>query len=108
MLSPEHAGILHDAGLTKAEVKRRLWEQSKMKAGSMAAEDLGRAQASRTAELGIIGPDTWLTISHRPGEIRIIVAGGPGTHSVYIPCFGNTRSATCEVVCEATPQGMAL
>ena len=108
VLSPEHAGILHDAGLTKTEVKRRLWEQSKMKAGSMAAEDLGRTQASRTAELGTIGPDTWLTIAHRPDEISIIVAGGPGTHSVYIPCFGNTRSATREVVCEATPQGMAL
>ncbi|MBI3938450.1 MAG: hypothetical protein HY323_15850 [Betaproteobacteria bacterium] len=102
VLAPEHARILHDAGLTKTDVKRRLWEQSKMRAGCMAAEDFGRTQASRTGELGMIGPDTLLTISHRPEEISIIVAGGPGTHSVYIPCFGNTRSVTREVVCHTT------
>ena len=30
VLSPWHAQILKAAGLTKAEVKRRLWEESKM------------------------------------------------------------------------------
>ena len=24
----------------------------------------------------------------------LIVAGGPGTHSVYVPCFGNSRAVT--------------
>jgi hypothetical protein len=101
VLAPEHAEILHEAGLTKAEVKRRLWEESKMRAGVMAAEDFGRTQASRTVELGPIGPDTLLTIAQRPDDIRIIVAGGPGGHSVYIPCFGNTRSVTREVMSDA-------
>jgi hypothetical protein len=101
VLAPEHAEILHAAGLSKSEVKRRLWEESKMRAGVMAAEDLGRTQASRTAELGPIDPDTLLTISQRPEDIRIIVAGGTGGHSVYIPCFGNTRSVTREIICDA-------
>ncbi len=105
VLAPEHAEILHDAGLTKAEVKRRLWEESKMRAGVMAAEDFGRTQASRTAELGPIGPDTLLAISQRAGDIRIIVAGGPGGHSVYIPCFGNTRSVMREVICDTAQEG---
>jgi len=26
--------------------------------------------------------------------IGIVVAGGPGTHSVYVPCFGNSRAVT--------------
>ena len=97
VLCPEHAEILHAAGFSKAEVKCRLWEASKMRAGVMAAEDLGRTQASRTAELGEIGPDTLLTIAKRAEDIGIIVAGGKGGHSVYIPCFGNTRSATREI-----------
>ena len=29
-----------------------------------------------------------------PAEIMLIVAGGPGTHSVYVPCFGNSRAIT--------------
>jgi len=94
VLSPEHAEILHDAGYSKADVQAKLWELSKMKAGRMTPEDLGRAQASRTAAYGPIDADTLLTIAHTPKDIAIIVAGGPGAHTVYIPCFGNTRSVT--------------
>ena len=96
-LGPEHAEILSRAGLSKAEVKRRLWEGSKMPARRMTGKDLLRVQDSRGAELGKIGPDTLLPVSHRPEGIHLIVAGGPGTHSTYIPSFGNTQAVTREI-----------
>lgn len=96
-LGPEHAEIFQRAGLGKAEVKRRLWEASKMPAGRMTEKDLLRVQDSRGAELGKIGPDTLLPVSHRPQDIQLIVAGGPGTHSTYIPSFGNTQAVTREI-----------
>jgi len=96
-LGPEHAEILQRAGLSKAEVKRHLWEGSKMPARRMTGKDLLRVQDSRGAELGKIGPDTLLPVSHRPEDIHFIVAGGPGTHSTYIPSFGNTRAVTREI-----------
>ncbi len=96
-LGPEHAEILKRAGLSKAEVKRRLWEGSKMPARRMTGKDLLRVQDSRSAELGKIGPDTLLPVSHRPEDIHFIVAGGPGTHSTYIPSFGNTQAVTREI-----------
>ena len=68
-----------------------------MPAGRMAEKDLLRVQDSRGAELGEIGPDTLLPVSHRPEDIRFIVAGGPGTHSVYVPSFGNTQAVTREI-----------
>jgi len=94
VLSPEHAHILHREGLTKADVKRELWERSKMAAGRMSAKDLSRTRVARTAELGPINEETLLPISTSPELIGIIVAGGPGTHSVYVPSFGDTRSVT--------------
>jgi hypothetical protein len=97
MIGPEHAEILHRGGVTKAELKRRLWEASKMRAGLMAVKDRQRVVDSRTQELGPIGPDTMLPISTKPGEICIMVAGGPGTHSVYVPCFGNSFAVTREI-----------
>lgn len=97
VISPEHAEILKAGGLAKPEVKRRLWEQSRMPARRMSAKDLLRVQASRGKELGEIGPDTLLSISRRPEDICIVVAGGPGTHSVYVPCFGNSRAVTREI-----------
>jgi hypothetical protein len=97
ILSPEHAEILKSAGFTKAEVKRQLWELSKMPARRMTDKDLLRVEDSRGKELGKIGPDTMLPISPRPEDIWIVVAGGPGTHSVYVPCFGNSRAVTREI-----------
>ena len=56
-----------------------------------------RRAATRRAELGEIGPETLIPVAPAPDGIGLIVAGGPGTHSVYIPAFGNTRSVTREI-----------
>lgn len=97
LLSPEHAEVFQRSGLSKADVKRALWERSRMPASCLSAKELERARASRTAELGDLTPTTLLPIAPRPEDIQILVAGGPGTHSVYIPCFGNTRAVTREI-----------
>ena len=52
---------------------------------------------ARRAELGEITRDTMLPVSTGPEGIGIIVAGGPGTHSVYVPVSGHSRSVTREV-----------
>jgi hypothetical protein len=60
----------------------------------MAPKDLDRTRLSRGNELGPIDEATMLPVSVRPEEIGIVVAGGPGTHSVYVPSFGDTRAVT--------------
>ncbi len=97
ILAPEHAHILHRDGLTKADVKRRLWEQARLAGHRMSAKDFGRAQCGRRAELGEITRETLLPITARPGNIGILVAGGPGTHSVYVPMSGHVRSVTRQI-----------
>jgi len=100
VMSPEHAHVLKRDGLSKADVKARLWEQSKMSATRLSAKDFARTQNGRRPELGEITRATMLPISPKPECIGIIVAGGPGTHSVYMPGSGYTRSAmTREIVC---------
>jgi hypothetical protein len=94
LLGPEHAEVFQRGGLSKAAVKRQLWERSKMPASQLSDKELERARASRTTELGEVTATTLLPIAPRPEDLQIIVAGGPGTHSVYIPCFGNTRAVT--------------
>jgi len=97
ILSPEHAHILAREGYGKGDVRRALWEQSKMRAGRMARKDFERTQTGRTGELGPIDEDTLLPISPSPDLIGLVVAGAPGTHSVYVPTFGDTRAVTREV-----------
>jgi hypothetical protein len=97
ILSPEHAEVLQRGGLSKDDVKRGIWEQSKMEAGRFARKDYDRAKHTREKELGGFAPDTPVPISPTPEEIGIVVAGGPGTHSVYVPTFGQTRAVSRKV-----------
>lgn len=101
VLAPEHAEIFDRAGLGKQDIKRALFEQSKMRADRMTERDLLRVVASRAEEFGGIGPETLLTIAERAEDIWFIVAGGPGTHSVYVPGFGNSRAVTRQVEVES-------
>jgi hypothetical protein len=97
MIGPEHAEIFKRGGLSKSELKRQLWTQSKMSASRLSTKELERVRDSRTEELGNITPDSLLPISPRPENVMLIVAGGAGTHSVYVPCFGNSRAITREI-----------
>ena len=94
ILSPEHAHLLAREGYGKAAVRRTLWDQSKMAAGRMARKDFERTRTGRTGELGPIDEHTLLPVSPSPELIGLVVAGAPGTHSVYVPTFGDTRAVT--------------
>jgi hypothetical protein len=59
---------------------------------------IDEARRARRDELGEIGPDTLLPITTRPELIGLVVAGGPGTHSVYVPGYGVARSVTRAIV----------
>ena len=97
ILSPEHAEVLKSGGLSKDDVKRGIWEQSKMEAGRFARKDYDRAKHTREKELGGFSADTLVPIAPTPEEIGIVVAGGAGTHSVYVPTFGQTRAVSRKV-----------
>ncbi len=98
VVGPQHAEILRAGGLSKADVKRRLWEESKMRAGRMAKIELMRTQTARTEELGPINEESLLPISGGPENVGLVVAGGPGTHSVYVASFGDTRAVTRQIL----------
>ena len=98
VLSPQHANLFHREGWDKAEVKQRLWEASKMRAGRSRGNEFERLVTGRRGELGDIGPDTIIPISEKPEDLSIIVAGGPGSHSIFVPVSAHTRSVTREVV----------
>jgi len=98
ILSPEHAQVLKHDGLSKLDVKRRLWEQARLLGHRLSARDFVRVQTGRRAELGEITRDSLVPISVKPEDINLLVAGGAGTHSVYVPVSGHVRPVTKEIV----------
>jgi hypothetical protein len=94
IIGPEHAEILVYKGYSKLQIQEKLWHLSKMKGLEMAERDFIRAKNSRSTELGELNGDSLLPISKKPEEIQLLVCGGPGTHSVYLPSFGNSRAVS--------------
>jgi hypothetical protein len=96
VLGPEHADVLAQAGWTKRDVRAFLYDQAR--------KPLPQAKIG-----GMYGPETqrnlwprWIDheneaeripIARRAEDIAILVAGGAGRHSVYLPGWGS-RSVT--------------
>jgi hypothetical protein len=98
-MSPEHADVLVKAGHTKESIRRELWQQTRIPL---------REFSRKTAEywvvpswepiLGPLKDDSLIPLGAAPEHIRLVVAGGPSIHSVFIPTFGDTRAVTLPVL----------
>ena len=66
IISPEHAEIFKRGGMSKADVKRELWERSTMPASCLSTKELERVRDSRTEELG----------TRHPGDTASDIAAG--------------------------------
>jgi len=84
-LGPEHAEIYAKAGWTKDQIKKAIWEKTRIPFSSWA-----RACPNQTAfkeKFGEVTPDTLVPITLKPEYLQIVVAGGKGQHSHYFAPF---------------------
>ena len=92
MLAPEHARTLAGEGFDKAGVKRELWRRARLRLRDLAAATRERIEAARR-EAGEQEPDAALPLTHRSADITVLVAGGEGVQSTYLPGWsGGSRS----------------
>ena len=94
MMCPEHAAACAAAGWTRSHVASYLHERARMRARDLRGAFALRAWAPWQEALD---DDQPMPITEHPGNIRIVVVGGPGKHSSVIPSWGMTRSATVPV-----------
>jgi hypothetical protein len=99
ILGPEHAAVLSADGYTKDDVKRFLYENARVPANRFSPEVLAYwVQHRRPRWLHANHAMATFPIGDSPELIRIVVAGGPGAHSVYCPSLGEmTAPATRDV-----------
>jgi hypothetical protein len=96
-LGPEHARTIADSGWSKQDFKRAFWERARVPIRRFNPENLVRFAAIDPARFQDAPPDREVELCATPDELVVIVAGGPGKHSVIIPTFGATRSVTARV-----------
>jgi hypothetical protein len=92
---PEHAAAVAAGGFSKPDVQRFLFEHARLPLGKFSRENIDRRFRVQFAErFAHAGLDALVPVAQRAEDIAIIVLGGAGKHSAYIPTFGGTRSVT--------------
>jgi len=94
VLGPEHAAVIANSGFSRADAQAWLYEHARVPVERIGAKKLEEASGWGGWAAELAGWGGRIPIARAPEEIRILVAGGPGKHSAWIPTFGPTYSQT--------------
>lgn len=99
LLSPEHAATFAAEGWSKVDVKRAICEEAHLPLSrfstQVAERRLKRFLARRYRDRR---QDIPVAVVQSPGDVIVVVAGGPGKHSMYVPTLCSTRSVTLPIL----------
>jgi hypothetical protein len=92
---PEHAQTVAAGGFSKADVKKWLFEHATLPLSRFSKEGIERRFRRKLAEqYANASLDAAVRMFAKPEDLLVVVTGGAGKHSSYIPTFGNTRAVT--------------
>ena len=94
VLGPEHAASLAQRALTRRDVANYLFNSARMPAWVFRKHFQELAWANW---MKIVDDEELLPMTGDADNIRVLVSGGPGKHSLVVPSWGMTRSATVPV-----------
>jgi hypothetical protein len=93
VLGPEHAAQIAGDGFSREDVQAFLFQHARNSVGVMRDRAMW---GMRTFPdwLDLSKDDTMIPIVAEPAEILVLVAGGAGKHSAFLPTFGLSKSIT--------------
>jgi hypothetical protein len=95
LLAPEHATIV-GREMSRKQAQRFLWEHARLPIAHLSDYARERIAASQREE-GIPESES-VPVAAIPGDIHILVVGGTGQKSTYVPTWGGgTRAITCPI-----------
>jgi len=99
VICPECASRVAQGGFTKKEVKIFLYENARIPLYKFARESItSMLQKRRPKWYTDVGPHTMVTIAESAEAIMVVVAGGAGPHSAFVPTFGASTKAITKAI----------
>ena len=97
-LGPDFATRLADAGYSKADAQRYIFERAHVRAGDLPPEDMQAVRNFRYDEFPDLSAETLIPPARRTEDVLLVVAGGHGIHITISPTAGGlSRSQTVPV-----------
>jgi hypothetical protein len=95
VLGPEHAALIAADGFSKADIRRYLFEHARVPLNRFSDENIAnRLRRNFPERFSDAPPDAPVPMFQAPELLTLLVMGGAGKHSMFIPSFGITRSVT--------------
>lgn len=88
-LTPEHAAVIHSDGWTREKMQEYIFEQARFPADHLSVEFIDHINERIDPDTPTFVKDSRLPIAADRESIHIVVAGGPGKHSSWMPGFGD-------------------
>lgn len=95
-ICPEHAALLARDGFTKTNLRERLFELARVPLDLIADENIELLSKRRPSWFDIGTPHE-IAVVDRPEDVWIVVAGGAGAKSAYLPGRTGTKLQTVMV-----------
>jgi len=92
VLGPEHAQTIHRDGWTIQDMQEKIYTDSAVDVSRVSKEQR-KFYEERTTYM----VNNRYHLSRNPDDIQILVAGGPGKHSAYIPSFGHNEACSVRI-----------
>ena len=93
VISPQHLGLLASGGVDRADAQRALFDLARVPMKSFSPEIAERVRGRRPGLFADAEPDA-VPVADGPESILLAVAGGPGSHTLFFPTYGETRAVT--------------
>jgi hypothetical protein len=96
VFGPEHAHTVASGGLSKCDVQQFLFERARNRVGILKLRAMYK-EGNWPDWVDREDDEALCPIVGAPEDIHIVVTGGPGKHSAFIPTFGTSKSVTRKV-----------
>lgn len=97
VLGPEQAAILGREQVSKSDLKKRIFQGTMIPLRLFHAETVELIKGRRPRLFAGRRKTTEIPIADRAEDIQVIIAGGAGNHTVFLPTWGDTRCITVKI-----------
>jgi hypothetical protein len=94
VLCPEHAATLARDGIGKKEIQEAVFERARIPLSRFAKRSVEGLRHRRARWFAEVGDLDHIGVADRPQDINIVVAGGAGIHSLFVPTAFSYRPVT--------------
>lgn len=101
VVSPEHAATMARDGIGKKDIQDALFERARIPLSRFAARSVRGLRHRRARWFAEVGDPGHIGIADRPQDIHIVVAGGAGIHSLFVPTSFSYRPVTRRIASKA-------